>query len=64
MKENVGKLSCQLSFHERRPVAGHAGMTGEAERAQEAHERQRLEVEDQISAATRRRGAWVVPGPP
>ena len=36
------------------------GMSDEAERAQEAHERQRLEVEDHISAAIRRGGAWVM----
>lgn len=60
MKENAE--SSVASF---RPVkAGRLlawhGMTDEAERAQEAHERQRLEVEDHISAAIRRRGAWVM----
>ena len=61
-----GKLSCQLSSHESRPSwsdcwHGTAAMAdGEAERAQEARERQRLELEDHISAAIRRTGAWVM----
>jgi hypothetical protein len=64
-EEQRTKENAESSVASFRPVkAGRLlawhGMSDEAERAQEAHERQRLEVEDHISAAIRRRGAWVM----